>query len=145
MIAIAPRLRPEYHPNLAKDGDVPRDFVLRQDPAYALYLMNIRHSSIPKEDVNRKLVVVGASSTGMSFLENMAFGTTASIISFTNMTLVSPHGYDHMKVPSRARDMLFPFEGRYNYSLMRQVTIQSYVNLVSGAMTAINRYVCSGD
>lgn len=74
MIPVKPSLRSEYHPNIEKDGDVPQDFILREAPPFALQVMNLRHCSIPKMDVNLKIVVIGASDTGLSFLENLVYG-----------------------------------------------------------------------
>ena len=56
-----------------------------------------------------------------------------------NITWVSPHGIGTEMIPHEARDLMFPFRGKYNRRYQVQLNLQTYVNVVYGVMTEINR------
>lgn len=69
---VRPRERIKY--NLAAlDVYTPEDFVLQQDHEFALFVATEKLLSIPIQELNFRVVVVGASDTALSFLENLIF------------------------------------------------------------------------
>ena len=101
--------------------------------------MNKQFSTLRKFRVNTRIVVVGASHTGISFLETLLFGTSSTYLTFTNVTLVSPHGLPGECEIDQNSKNLFVYNGHYGSTYMAKLNLRSYVNIVYGKMTAINK------
>jgi hypothetical protein len=73
------------------DGD-DRDYLDEQQSPFALCFSSKRLLSEPKIVKNSRIVVVGASDTGMSFIEALL---SISYLNFTNIILIAPGGLPH--------------------------------------------------
>lgn len=98
----------------------------------------MRHITIPRYTVNQKIVVVGASNVATSFLLSLMSAVTPYYkIIFTNVSLVSPHSISLAE--NELRDRLFVAKSNRNCRTMSMNSLRTYVNLVFGAMTKIDR------
>uniref|UniRef100_A0A8C0GKJ6 CFAP61 dimerisation domain-containing protein n=1 Tax=Chelonoidis abingdonii TaxID=106734 RepID=A0A8C0GKJ6_CHEAB len=104
--------------------------------SYALNHINRKLMLEPKVSVNARIVVVGASNVGISFLETLIF---CPHLKFNNLTLISTHGLPGKNAPdSKNRGFLIQshcFNDK-DYALM---SLCSWVNVVVGKMTGIDR------
>ncbi|KAL5967854.1 Cilia and flagella-associated protein 61, partial [Taenia solium] len=90
--AVRPRRQIVYPSELVKGEKGPQNRILScplDDPPPAVYHISRNLTMEPKIVLNARIVVVGASSTSLAFLECLAF---ASHIRFNNLVLLSPHG-----------------------------------------------------
>ncbi|XP_069862765.1 cilia- and flagella-associated protein 61 isoform X1 [Dipodomys merriami] len=134
LVPVRPRRQIVYP--LEKLGiNAPSKSVSKDLSAYALYHTNRKLTLEPKITVNARIVVVGASSVGISFLETLVF---CSHLKFNNLTLISTHGLPGKKPYSEERKFLASdhcFNDK-DYALM---SLCSWVNVVVGRMIAIDR------
>ncbi|XP_073930342.1 cilia- and flagella-associated protein 61 isoform X1 [Castor canadensis] len=135
LVPVRPRRQIVYP--LEKLGiNAPSKAVSKDPPGYALNHTNRKLTLEPKITVNARIVVVGASSVGISFLETLVF---CSHLKFNNLTLISTHGLpgkkllDHEKRKFLASDHCFNDK---DYALM---SLCSWVNVVVGRMIGIDR------
>lgn len=139
LIPIRPRPMFEFsHTNV--EGCVPADVVHRKDAPFALYLSTARHCTLSRYEINKKIVVVGASDTSLSFLDSLLCSwSTSYYVTFTNVSVISPHGLPYQKEDNYIRDMMFVKRGHYNYRHMHLSSLRTYVNIVNAVMTGIDR------
>lgn len=115
LLFVKPKTKPEFNHSDLEDC-APSEVVHRVDPPFALYCSTTLSCSIPRYEINTKIVVVGASNTSMAFLESLLFTHNKYYQAmFTNVTLVAPHGLYLQKPPSKIRDMLFVTQGHATY------------------------------
>ncbi|XP_049875588.1 cilia- and flagella-associated protein 61-like [Pectinophora gossypiella] len=135
MIPVRPR---RSLPNISGDRDLDRIFRDKACP-FALWIMERQLSSFPKVFVNNGIVVVGASRTGLAFLETLITGPTAKYLTFTNLTLVSEHGLPTVAECLKAADLCIPREGRYSDHYLKSVPFCFYLDVVPAVVVSIDR------
>ncbi|CAH0726924.1 unnamed protein product, partial [Brenthis ino] len=106
---------------------------------FALWTIERPLTSLPKVHVNNSIVVVGASRTGLAFLETLLLGPTSEYLTFTNLTLVSQHGLPAAGDGARAADACVPRDGRYTDRYLKRVPFYYYVDIISAIMVKIDR------
>lgn len=127
----------EYHTDNLNPF-APKPTVTEERLPFALFLSTMRHITIPRYTVNQKIVVVGASNVATSFLLSLISAVTPYYkIIFTNVTLVSPHSISLAQ--NELRDRLFVAKSNRNCRSMNMTSLRTYINLVFGAMTKIDR------
>ncbi|XP_053783332.1 cilia- and flagella-associated protein 61 isoform X5 [Desmodus rotundus] len=103
---------------------------------YALNHTNRKLTLEPKITVNARIVVVGASSVGISFLETLVF---CSHLKFSNLTLISTHGLPGKKLLDTEQRKFLASDHCFNDKDHTLMSLCSWVNVVVGRMTAIDR------
>ena len=72
MVPVRARRQIDY-PDNTLGGNAPSDRVMKKMEAYGLNHINRKLTLEPKVTINARIVVVGASDVGISFLETFAF------------------------------------------------------------------------
>ncbi|GAB1605044.1 cilia- and flagella-associated protein 61-like isoform X1 [Argonauta hians] len=116
--------------------NAPSDKILNKKPPFALTHMNQKLALESKLTVNARIVVVGASTLGLTFLDTLVFSPH---LSFNNLTLVSPHGLpgDTMPHPNIQNIMAHNFQ--YTLEDLALKSLSTWVNVISSKMTKIVR------
>jgi NADH dehydrogenase FAD-containing subunit len=84
-----------------------------------------------------RIVVVGASEVGLSFLETLAFSPH---LRFNNVTLVSPRGLPGELEYDLIRDQMLSKTMNYNHASLAAMSLRTWINVVYGKMTSIDRH-----
>ncbi|XP_073484254.1 cilia- and flagella-associated protein 61 isoform X2 [Aquarana catesbeiana] len=136
MVPVRPRRQIVYP--LEKLGiNAPSKQVSKDQPGYALYHFNRKLTFEPKMTVNARIVVVGASDVGISFLETLVF---CPHLKFNNITLVSTHGLPGNNLSATCMNTAFLSSSHcYNDKDYALMSLRSWVNVVVGKMTGIDR------
>ncbi|XP_007191950.2 cilia- and flagella-associated protein 61 isoform X2 [Balaenoptera acutorostrata] len=135
LVPVRPRRQIVYP--LEKLGiNAPSKEVSKDALSYALNHTNRKLTLEPKITVNAKIVVVGASSVGISFLETLIF---CSHLKFSNLTLISTHGLPGKKLLGTEQRKFLASDHCYNDKDHTLMSLCSWVNVVVGKMTAIDR------
>lgn len=116
--------------------NAPSDRVLAKREAYALCHINRKLTLEPKVTINARIVVVGASDVGFSFLETFAY---CPHLRFNNLTLISPHGLPGEMAPDPLRDQMLPSSHCYSQEGYAKVSLRTAVNVIYGHVTGLNR------
>ncbi|KYM93723.1 Uncharacterized protein C20orf26 like protein [Cyphomyrmex costatus] len=112
----------------------------RDDVAYngfSLFMTSPRLVTMPRTIIDSRIVVVGASDCGIAFAEYLTLRLTQRYTQLTNLTLISPHGIPFDNESSRSD--LLPFRGRFHSGYRRCIVARTWLNIIYGTMTAINR------
>ncbi|CAB3244482.1 unnamed protein product [Arctia plantaginis] len=125
-------------PNISQNKDLDRIFRDIACP-FALWMLEKPLTALPKVFVNNSIVVVGASRTGLSFLEALLMGPTSEYLTFSNLTLVSEHGLPTVSDCLKAADICVPRDGRYTDRYIKSVPFYYYVDVMSAVMVGIDR------
>ncbi|XP_043913017.1 cilia- and flagella-associated protein 61 [Protopterus annectens] len=135
MVPVRPRRQIAY-PLKELGINAPSRRVCEDQVSYALNHTNRKLTLEPKVTINAQIVVVGASDVGISFLETLVF---CPHLRFNNITLVSTHGLLGNKAPSPQHQAFLAKSHCYNDKDYALMSLQSWVNVVVGKMTGINR------
>uniref|UniRef100_A0A8D0MCU8 Cilia and flagella associated protein 61 n=1 Tax=Sus scrofa TaxID=9823 RepID=A0A8D0MCU8_PIG len=135
LVPVRPRRQIVYP--LEKLGiNAPSKEVSKDPLGYALNHTNRKLTLEPKITVNAKIVVVGASTVGISFLETLVF---CSHLKFSNLTLISTHGLPGKKLLGTEQRKFLASDHCFNDKDHALMSLCSWVNVVVGKMTAIDR------
>ncbi|KAL5111909.1 Cilia and flagella-associated protein 61 [Taenia crassiceps] len=139
--AVRPRRQIVYPAALVKGEKGPQTRLFScplDDPPPAVYHISRNLIMEPKIVLNARIVVVGASSTSLAFLERLAF---ASHIRFNNLVLLSPHGIpgDTEASENHRVPLFFPAHYMQDRWRLGQISLHTLVNVVPGTLTAIDR------
>ncbi|XP_010632494.2 cilia- and flagella-associated protein 61 isoform X4 [Fukomys damarensis] len=135
LVPVRPRRQIVYP--LEKLGiNAPSKAVSKDVSGYALNHTNRKLTLEPKITVNARIVVVGASSVGISFLETLVF---CSHLKFNNLTLISTHGLPGKKLLDKEKRKFLASDHCFNDKDYALMSLCSWVNVVVGRMTGIDR------
>nr|XP_031360161.1 cilia- and flagella-associated protein 61 isoform X1 [Lonchura striata domestica] len=116
--------------------NAPSEQVSKGQLNYSLNHINRKLVLESKVCINTRIVVVGASDVGISFLETLIFWPH---LKFNNLTLISIHGLPG-KDPQSSKYRRFLINSHcFNDEDYAQMSLCSWVNIVVGKMTGINR------
>uniref|UniRef100_A0A8D2AHM7 Cilia and flagella associated protein 61 n=1 Tax=Sciurus vulgaris TaxID=55149 RepID=A0A8D2AHM7_SCIVU len=135
LVPVRPRRQIVYP--LEKLGiNAPSKAVSKDPLSYALNHTNRKLTLEPKITVNARIVVVGASTVGISFLETLVF---CSHLKFNNLTLISTHGLPGKKLLGNEQRKFLASNHCFNDKDYALMSLCSWVNVVVGRMTGIDR------
>lgn len=92
--------------------------------------------SVPKQSVNNRIIVVGASDTGISTIESLI---TIKNLNFTNLTLLAPGGLITMNADSQY-DMTKPASTNYTLREMKNLMLEARVTVMDAKMVKIDKH-----
>uniref|UniRef100_A0A8C3UBA4 Cilia and flagella associated protein 61 n=1 Tax=Catharus ustulatus TaxID=91951 RepID=A0A8C3UBA4_CATUS len=135
MAPVRPR-RQIVYPLRELGANAPSEQLSADQPKYSLNHTNRRLVLESKVCINTRIVVVGASDVGISFLETLIFWPR---LKFNNLTLISTHGLPG-RDPQSSKYRRFLINSHcFNDEDYAQMSLCSWVNVVVGKMTGINR------
>ncbi len=102
---------------------------------FALCFTTKRLLSEPKIVKNSRIVVVGASDTGISFIEALL---SISYLNFTNIVLVAPGGLPHHHFENKNHN-LKSYSTSYTTQELRRLMLESRVRVINARMVDIDR------
>lgn len=134
------RFEPEKGDEEAVQSHIPmdgkdRDPLDEEEPPFALCFSTKRLLSEPKIIKNSRIVVVGASDTGISFVEALL---SISYLQFSNITLISPGGLPHHHVPDK-KGNLKAYSTSYTFEELKKLMLESRLQVIDSRMTDIDR------
>ncbi|KAL1465585.1 hypothetical protein WDU94_005140 [Cyamophila willieti] len=92
MFPVKPRAPMDYPPPAQLNNNVPPHIMTTRKTPSALYLITKRMTSLIHYTRHVKVLVLGASPLGLSFLETLIFNRTPADPCFTRITLMTKHG-----------------------------------------------------
>ncbi|XP_063155997.1 cilia- and flagella-associated protein 61 [Candoia aspera] len=135
MVPVRPRRQIVYP--LEKLGiNAPSKQVSKDQLKYALYHFNRKLSLEPKVSVNCRIVVVGASDVGISFLETLIF---CPHLKFSSLTLISTHGLPGKDESNNLHERFLISSYCFNEDDYALMSLGSWINVVAEKMIAIDR------
>ncbi|KAM6355899.1 LOW QUALITY PROTEIN: cilia- and flagella-associated protein 61 [Podargus strigoides] len=135
MVPVRPR-RQIVYPLEELGINAPSEQVSKDQPCYSLNHINRKLVLKSKVSINTRIVVVGASDVGISFLETLIF---CPHLKFNNLTLVSIHGLPGKDLLGSKHRRFLINSHCFNDEDYAQMSLCSWVNIVVGKMTGINR------
>ncbi|XP_015261483.1 PREDICTED: cilia- and flagella-associated protein 61 [Gekko japonicus] len=135
MVPVRPRRQIVYP--LEKLGiNAPSKQVSKDQAKYALNHFNRKLSLEPKVSINARIVVVGSSNVGISFLETLVF---CPHLKFNNLTLISTHGLPGKQMLGEKHKQFLMNSHCFNDDDYALMSLSSWINVVVGKMTGIDR------
>uniref|UniRef100_A0A8C3BTE3 Cilia and flagella associated protein 61 n=1 Tax=Cairina moschata TaxID=8855 RepID=A0A8C3BTE3_CAIMO len=135
MVPVRPR-RQIVYPLEELGINAPSEQVSKDQLSYSLNHINRKLITESKTSINSRIVVVGASDVGISFLETLVF---CPHLKFNNLTLISIHGLPGKDLPASKHRRLLINSHCFNDEDYAQMSLCSWVDVVVGKMTGINR------
>ncbi|KAM7117624.1 cilia- and flagella-associated protein 61 [Ciconia maguari] len=135
MVPVRPR-RQIVYPLEELGINAPSEQVSKDQLSYSLNHINRKLVLESKVSINTRIVVVGASDVGISFLETLIF---CPHLKFNNLTLISIHGLPGKDLLGSKRRRFLINSHCFNDEDYAQMSLCSWVNVVVGKMTGINR------
>ncbi|NWX48175.1 CFA61 protein, partial [Steatornis caripensis] len=135
MVPVRPR-RQIVYPLEELGINAPSEQVSKDQLSYSLNHINRKLVLESKVSVNTRIVVVGASDVGISFLETLIF---CPHLKFNNLTLISIHGLPGKDLLGSGHRRFLINSHCFNDEDYAQMSLCSWVNVVVGKMTGINR------
>ncbi|KAM6082825.1 cilia- and flagella-associated protein 61 isoform 2-T2 [Chlamydotis macqueenii] len=135
MVPVRPR-RQIVYPLEELGINAPSEQVSKDQLSYSLNHINRKLVLESKVSVNTRIVVVGASDVGISFLETLVF---CPHLKFNNLTLISTHGLPGKDLLGSKHRRFLINSHCFNDEDYAQMSLCSWVNVVVGKMTGINR------
>uniref|UniRef100_A0A663EB95 Cilia and flagella associated protein 61 n=1 Tax=Aquila chrysaetos chrysaetos TaxID=223781 RepID=A0A663EB95_AQUCH len=135
MVPVRPR-RQIVYPLEELGINAPSEQVSKDQLSYSLNHINRKLVLASKASINTRIVVVGASDVGISFLETLVF---CPHLKFNNLTLISIHGLPGKDRPGSKHRRFLINSHCFNDEDYAQMSLCSWVNVVVGKMTGINR------
>ncbi|NXA42747.1 CFA61 protein, partial [Eudromia elegans] len=135
MVPVRPR-RQIVYPLEELGINAPSEQVSKDQVGYALNYIDRKLTLESKVSINTRIVVVGASDVGISFLETLVF---CPHLKFNNLTLISVHGLPGKNPPGSNHGRFLINSHCFNDQDYAQMSLCSWVNVVVGKMTGINR------
>ncbi|XP_014817952.1 PREDICTED: cilia- and flagella-associated protein 61 [Calidris pugnax] len=135
MVPVRPR-RQIVYPLEELGINAPSEQVSKDQSRYSLNHINRKLVLGSKTSVNTRIVVVGASDVGISFLETLIF---CPHLKFNNLTLISIHGLPGKDLQGSKHRRFLINSHCFNDEDYAQMSLCSWVNVVVGKMTGINR------
>jgi len=128
------------------DEEVDKDFKVPVDGAdrkaddetespFALCFTSKKLLSEAKIVKNARIVVIGASDTGISFVEALL---SITYLQFTNITLIAPGGLPHHHLPSKKTNLKCQSTSYTNEELQK-LMLESRITVLDARMTDIDR------
>jgi len=112
-----------------------RDPLDEAESAFALCFSTKRLLSEPKIIKNSRVVVVGPSDTGISFIEALL---SISYLNFTNITLVAPGGLPHHHLEDKSNN-LKACSTSYTNAELKKLMLESRIRVINARMVDIDR------
>ncbi|XP_065487730.1 cilia- and flagella-associated protein 61 isoform X1 [Caloenas nicobarica] len=135
MVPVRPR-RQIVYPLEELGINAPSEQVSKDQLSYSLNHINRKLLLESRASINTKIVVVGASDVGISFLETLVF---CPHLKFNNLTLISIHGLPGKDLLGSKHRRFLINSHCFNDEDYAQMSLCSWVNVVVGKMTGINR------
>ncbi|NXA07803.1 CFA61 protein, partial [Sapayoa aenigma] len=135
MAPVRPRRQIAY-PLRELGMNAPSEQLSKDQLSYSLNYTNQKLVLESKVSINTRIVVVGASDVGISFLETLIFWPR---LKFNNLTLISVHGLPGKDPPVSKHRRFLINSHCFNDEDYAQMSLCSWVNVVVGKMTGINR------
>lgn len=117
-------------------GNAPSERILKEKEPFSLAHLNRKLTLEPKVTINARIVVVGASDVGISFLETLVF---CPHLRFNNLTLISTHGLPGQLPPDQLRSTLLPSSLCYTQEDFSHMALGTCVKVIEGKLTGLDR------
>lgn len=112
-----------------------RDPCDQEGAPFSLSMITKKNLNFIKESNNTRIVVVGASDTGISFIESLL---TIKNVHFTNIMLLSPGGLITMHINSQ-KDFLKASSTNYTLEELKNLMIDARTTVVDSKMVKLDK------
>ncbi|XP_035438000.2 cilia- and flagella-associated protein 61-like [Spodoptera frugiperda] len=101
---------------------------------FSTWFIGRKFTTIPKAEVNTRIVVIGAAATALGFLNGLLFSKTATYLTFNNVTVISPNGLPYTKHNKPVAESMFLRSYVTTDKYLKCVPYSYYVNVVQGTL-----------